>query len=175
MLDGVEFRQLGVALAALVLLRPWMGLVDPDPVVAEKRAQLQHAHLADFAARALTRRLDAVIAPGADLSGLTSEALHDIRLHAKRLRYAVEFFSPLFPGGEARRFLRRMSAVQERLGLLNDGTVAAALMAELPQKGAGRAGAIGVIRGFIAAQSSGGRRKMERSWHRFLKLEPFWH
>ena len=101
-------------------------------------------------------------------------ALHDIRLHAKRLRYACEFFSPLFPGRNTSRFLRRMSALQERLGLINDGVVAQSLMAELPERAPGRAYATGVVRGFVAGQSNSGLRKLERTWQRFLRIEPFW-
>jgi triphosphatase len=174
-LDSPDFRALGIALAALALGRPWQDHVPDDPAVAEKRAEWQHASLSDYAAHALGRRLDAVIAPGADLSGLPADALHDIRLQAKRLRYAAEFFSPLFPGRETRRFLRRMASVQERLGQLNDSTVAAGLMAELARGSSGRAYAIGVVRGYVAAKSSGGQHKLVRSWQRFLKLEPFWH
>jgi CHAD domain-containing protein len=173
-LAGPGFRALGIALAALAVSRSWRLAVPDDPAAAEKRAALQRAALADYAARALSKRLAVVTAPGADLAALAPEALHDIRLHVKRLRYAAEFFSPLFPGRETRRFLRRMAAVQERLGHLNDSTVAAGLMAELPRGGASRAYAVGVVRGFVAARAAGGRRKMERSWQRFLKLEPFW-
>jgi CHAD domain-containing protein len=173
-LGSPAFRALGIALADLSVSRPWRTEVPDDPASAERRATLQRAALTDYAARALSKRLAPVIAPGADLSALPPEALHDIRLHTKRLRYAAEFFSPLFPGRETRRFLRRMSAVQERLGHLNDATVAAALMADLPRGGASRAYAIGVVRGFVAARTAGGRRKMERTWNRFLKLEPFW-
>ncbi len=173
-LAGPGFRALGIALAALAVSRSWRMAVPDDPDAAEKRATLQRAALSDYAARALTKRLAPVSAPGADLSALPPVALHEIRLHIKRLRYAAEFFSPLFPGRETRRFLRRMAAVQERLGQLNDSTVAGELMAELPRGGSQRAYAIGVVRGFVAARAAGGRRKMERSWQRFLKLEPFW-
>ncbi len=173
-LGSAAFRGLGIALASLAMTRPWRVAVPDDAEAAARRAQLQHAALADYAARALSRRLAPVIAPGDDLSGLAPEALHEIRLHAKRLRYAAEFFAPLFPGRETRRFLRRMAAVQERLGLLNDSTVAAALMADLPPGGPARAHATGVVRGFVAARTAGGQRKMLRSWQRFRKLEPFW-
>lgn len=174
-LAGPGFRVLGIRLAALALWRPWRDAVPEDAAETEKRAALQRAGLAAYAARALSRRLAPVVAPGADLSGLTPEALHQIRLHTKRLRYATEFFSPLFPGRDTNRFLRRMAAVQERLGQLNDATVAAGLMAELPRGGAARAYATGVLRGFVAARTAGGRRKLEKTWQRFFRLEPFWH
>jgi CHAD domain-containing protein len=173
-LDSADWRVLGIALADLALHRPWRHFTPEDPELAARQAELQQATLTSFAARALSKRLDAVAAPGADLSQLTVEALHDIRLHTKRLRYACEFFAPLFPGRETRRFLLRMMELQERLGTLNDGVVAAELMHELQGRGATRHYAIGVVRGFVAARSEGSRRKVDRCWERFRRQEPFW-
>jgi CHAD domain-containing protein len=173
-LASAAFRETGIALAALALDRPWRHAVPEDAEEARHVAELRQSDLRDYAARALRRRFARVVAPGADLQGLPLPALHDIRLQAKRLRYAAEFFSPLFPGRQTRRFLRRMSALQERLGLINDGVVAQTLMAELPGRGPGRAYATGVVRGFVAAQTAGGLRKLDRSWQRFLHADPFW-
>ena len=61
--------------------------------------------------------------------------------------------------------------LQERLGHLNDGAVAAGLMAEL---GAARGYAGGVVRGFVAAQAAGARSRIGRSWRKFHRLDPFW-
>ncbi len=173
-LDSAAFRQIGIALAGLALERPWRHVLPEDAEEAQRVAELRHSELRAYAARALRRRFARVVAPGADLQGMALPALHDIRLQAKRLRYAAEFFSPLFPGRQTRRFLRRMGALQERLGLINDGVVAQALMAELPGRGPGRAYAAGVVRGFVAARTGGGLRKLDRTWQRFLRAEPFW-
>jgi CHAD domain-containing protein len=127
--------------------------------------------LTRYAAKQLARRLKTVLAPGADIGDLPAAELHAIRLHGKRLRYAAEFFAPLFPGRHSRRFVRRLAALQERLGTLNDGAVAASLMAEIGQE---RGYAGGVVRGLVAAGSQGARRRIGRSWKRLLKLEPFW-
>ncbi|MCB1886664.1 MAG: CHAD domain-containing protein [Rhodocyclaceae bacterium] len=48
------------------------------------------------------------------------EAVHDLRISLKRLRYAIEFFEPLFPPGRVRRFRKTMAVAQEDLGYLND-------------------------------------------------------
>lgn len=173
-LESPAFRELGVVLATLALARPWREYRPYDTEAAEKRSELQTDDLSGYAAKALARRHAALITPGPDIASLPFDALHDIRLHAKRLRYAAEFFSPLFPGRDTRRFLRRLSALQERLGHINDGAVAATLMAELPGRGTARAEAVGVVRGFVAAHARGGRRKIERTWQQFLKLSQFW-
>ena len=51
-----------------------------------------------------------------------SEALHDLRISAKRLRYTLELFRPQFgKGGE--RQIERVKAIQEALGTLHDHDV----------------------------------------------------
>ena len=175
-LDSAAFRRLAIRLACLAAFRPWDGHPPPEAGTeeAEKRATTLAAPLAEFAGRALSRRLDRVLAPGDDLSLLSAAELHALRIQGKHLRYAAEFFAPLHPARETRRFLRRIATLQDRLGHLNDNTVAASLMAELGATSGGRGYAVGVVRGFVAAGQRGARTQMERSWHKFRKTAPFW-
>jgi CHAD domain-containing protein len=176
-LDGPAFRLLGLRLACLVAFRPWQREAPADAAADDataKQAALRAAPLAGFAAHALARRLERMLAAGDDLSSLPVEALHAIRIQGKRLRYAAELFAPLYPRKETRRFLRRIAALQERLGRLNDGAVAEALMAQLGGGGKERAMAIGIVRGFVAAGMRPARAKSERSWRKLRRLEPFW-
>jgi hypothetical protein len=64
--------------------------------------------------------------------------------------------------------------LQESLGTLNDGAVAADLLAALPGGGADRAFAIGAVRGFLAARGGASRGEIARKWKKFRKQEPFW-
>ena len=58
-----------------------------------------------------------------------SEALHDMRISAKRLRYALELFRPQFrKAGE--RQIERVKAIQEVLGTLHDHDVRIDLIGE---------------------------------------------
>jgi CHAD domain-containing protein len=168
-LGSAEFRRLGLSLALLALRQPWRASV----LVAETgpEGEAAPADLAAFAAKALGKRLKRLLAAGTDIAALPVDDLHAIRLNGKRLRYAAEFFAPVFAGRETRRFLRRMTALQERLGHLNDGNVAAGLMAEIGQA---RGYAGGIVTGFVAAGGAGARGRIARSWKRFRKLEPFW-
>ncbi len=185
-LDSFAWRALLASLAGLALTRPWETQGEApgethapeDAARAARQRELQATRLRPFAAHALSRRLRALLAPGEDLSGLPVAALHDIRLCCKRLRYAAEFFAPAFPGRATRRFLSRLSDLQEDLGQLNDGAVAAELMAQLDRSGARGAAerqlAIGMVRGFVAAGSVSARRRIERDWRRLLRQEGFW-
>ncbi len=178
-LNGPAFRRLGLRLALLPALRPWeRGAAGVEAESMTRDASVRNAPLADFAARALARRLGRLRPPEGDFVELPIEALHTLRIQAKRLRYAAEFFAPLFPRKETRRFLRRIGVLQERLGHLNDGAVAEQLMAQLGRSGGGtasdRAMAVGIVRGFVAAGASRARTKSERSWRKLRRLEPFW-
>ena len=51
-----------------------------------------------------------------------SEALHDLRISAKRLRYTLELFRPQF-GKVGERQIQRVKAIQEALGALHDHEV----------------------------------------------------
>ena len=56
-----------------------------------------------------------------------SEALHDMRIAAKRLRYSLELFRSSF-GKTGDRQIERVKAVQEELGALHDHDVRIALI-----------------------------------------------
>ena len=167
-LRGPEFRALGIRLAWMAAARPWEDLPPVDEVQAAARAR----PLGDFAARALARRMAHVQDPGGDPAQLPAEALHALRIQAKRLRYAAEFFAPLYPPRPVKRFVRRVTLLQDRLGHLNDGSVAAGLMAALG--GAERSYAAGVVRGFVAASHPRAKTKALRAWDRVRRLNPFW-
>jgi triphosphatase len=167
-LGGSEFRGLGIALACLAASQDWHAELD----------EAQQAELAvpldDFAARELNRRLKKLVQADGHLAGLEPPALHAIRLRAKRLRYAAEIFSMLYPAKATSRYLRRLSKLQDRLGALNDGAVAASLLAELAENGGGHAFAIGLVLGFLGANSVRVRARIEQSWDRFRGSDAFW-
>lgn len=167
-LRGVEFRRLGIALAELAGGHAWTAAVSPA------QAETLALGLDDFANRALGRRLNRLATAGDAIEHLDPEALHAIRLRAKRMRYVAEVFAPLYPGKATRRFMRRLATLQDRLGRLNDSAVADGLMAELGAGAGGRAHAAGLVRGFLAARSGGARGRIARAWQRFHRLEPFW-
>ena len=86
---------------------------------------LPDAPVTPFAAEALSRLHRQVEHRARDLSDLDAEARHSLRIRAKRLRYAAEFFADRFPARRRRaRYLKALERVQDRLGALNDLAVA---------------------------------------------------
>ena len=55
-------------------------------------------------------------------------ALHALRIGVKRLRYALEFFSPMAPERASNRVLKRLATLQDTLGQLNDLSNAGAML-----------------------------------------------
>ncbi len=161
------WAKLEMTLALLPTLCPWQQGAQPG---GAGRLALP---IRDYAADSLKRRLKSVLTYGADLSSHDPNALHELRKQAKRLRYATEFFTPLFPDKPVRKYLPRLQDLQEELGTLNDRTVAAALMDQLGG-GADRAFAAGVVMGLCAARSARAAARIQRAWDRFIQARPFW-
>jgi CHAD domain-containing protein len=142
-----------------------LGLLHPAPV--------PDPPLRPFAASVLRKRWKRLKKAGAAMEELDATALHEMRLDAKRLRYAAEPFAALWPGRSAKRFARRLAALQEALGLANDATVAAQLARRLAGQGAGGF-AIGTVTGFAAGRAEGSRLAALAAWERLRKAGPFW-
>jgi CHAD domain-containing protein len=180
-LAGAAWRDLALRLALLPAARPWSVPVPAQPErdeFGELRATSLHANMLAasaeaYAAQALHRSLKRVTGAGEDLSALPPDALHRARKNGKQLRYACEFFAPLFPARPARRFLARLEDVQEALGAVNDSHVAAALMHRLGG-GPDTRFATGVVLGYVAATSAPAARKAAKAWRKLLKQPVFW-
>ena len=102
---------------------------------------------------------------------------HRARVAAKKLRYAAEFFAPLFPGKRADEYVTAISKLQSALGRLNDLEVATKLTDELaPREGAdpGAAHAGGVVRGWLAASVAPDLKRLRDAQRAFRKCTPFW-
>ena len=95
--------------------------------------------IADFAAQVLDRQRRRVKKRGRGLIGLDAEPRHEVRIEAKKLRYAAEFFGSLFQEEKQRRrrksFVTALEAVQEHLGALNDLATAEELAHGLAARG----------------------------------------
>ncbi len=180
-LNSAAWRDLALRLALLPAARPWAVPVPAQPErdeFGELRAPDLHANLLSasaeaYASQALHRSLKRVTAAGEDLSALTPDALHEARKNGKQLRYACEFFAPLFPAKPTRRFLERLEDVQEALGAVNDSHVAAGLMDRLSAGPDGRF-ATGVVLGYVAATSAPAARRAGKVWAKLLKQPVFW-
>lgn len=168
-LDGPGWRGMLLSGIAFLLERPWRAGADAarlDRLAASPR---------EFAELMLEKRWRKLGAAGAEIATLPTEALHELRLDAKRLRYAAEVFAPVFPQKAARRFQRRLAALQEELGRSNDAAVARSLIQVLErEKDTGRAWAIGAVEGYCLVRSIMDREMILAAWEKLDDKESFW-
>jgi CHAD domain-containing protein len=172
-LEAPAFRHLLLDGLALLLHRPWREPAEgEDPAAAAERRALLDEPLPVFAARMLDKRWHRLCERGEEIAALDAEALHELRLEAKRLRYVAELFAPLWRGKASRRFLKRLAALQETLGAANDAMVARGLVAGLG--GSVPAWAVGAVEGFAVAAAGDARGPALSAWEDLRDTAVFW-
>ncbi|MGH6826031.1 CHAD domain-containing protein [Methyloceanibacter sp.] len=111
-----RFRKALLEIAEWIEAGPWMR--DRD------LRKLREGAIAEHAAELLSHGRKRIRENGADLRALDVKKRHKLRIRAKNLRYAVEFFAGVFPGEEnAKRrdaALAALKELQDQLGALND-------------------------------------------------------
>lgn len=169
MLGGASWRLLLIDAVDMLLTRPWREGAEPE------RLAMLAAPVAAFGRSVMDRRWHRLRRAGGDFEELSAEALHELRLDGKRLRYAAEVFAPVFGVKAGKRFLRRVADLQEGLGLANDAAVARGLAAKLAKPGdGGRAWAVGVVEGWSEARVAASRGDALQAWRQLHGRDRFW-
>lgn len=112
-------------------------------------------------------------AGGRDLRDLAPHHLHRVRIMGKRLRYAGEFFTPLYRKSGAKPYLGIVAELQDLLGEINDMAVAGPRLASLHHRG-DHAWAAGMIAGWHETRGPDLLQRAQKTWKRLLKDKPFW-
>ena len=178
-------------------LEPARSLPRAAPAMRENPgafAELLDEPAEAVAAQALDKRWKRLIRAGEAVEDGPVEALHDLRLLIKKLRYAAEFFAELYPSNDAKPFLKPLKRLQDSLGLVQDAVVAQDLAAGIagramsgggPKRRFGRkaadqadrqamARAAGLIAGWRIAHADDQAEDAMALWKAFKKAKPFW-
>lgn len=102
------------------------GTLEAAALAHPQAARLQPRQLRRGAEKRLRKWHARIAADLADFDNLRDASLHALRKRVKRQRYAVEFFSPLLRARQTKRYLRVLTELQDRMGVLNDLFVARA-------------------------------------------------
>lgn len=131
--------------------------------------------LGDFAVAVLDKRLKKVRHKGRGLGHLEPDARHEVRIQVKKLRYACEFFESLADKRkQATTFAKKLKALQDGLGALNDIAVARDRLDDLATR-PGLGFPAGMIAGAHAATAADELADAVAAWKSFHKTaEPFW-
>lgn len=176
-LASVEFRLTGMELAWFAAATVWHpAAVQPAEAGADVQADAPDPPpvLATFAGQVLQHRWKRLVSAGKRMEDMDIPSLHGVRLRAKQARYAAEMFATLHQGKAAARFIRRLSELQQRLGVLNDGAVATQLLVELGGPGGRHAYATGVVTGFMAARAEKIRPRIIAAFDKFRRQPVYW-
>ncbi|MDE0044280.1 MAG: CHAD domain-containing protein, partial [bacterium] len=156
--------------SAVLTLGQWIverGWSDGDPVLddpakAHVSGALNHVHTQ-------------VLSHGEGFDSLNAVTRHRLRLRIKRLRYAIQFVGPVFPGADP--WLQALSELQDALGAANDAAVAGDLIRGCARPASGKrslARARGLVAGWWAARREHLEKDARARWRAFTELEPFW-
>ncbi|HYI90959.1 MAG TPA: CHAD domain-containing protein, partial [Beijerinckiaceae bacterium] len=139
-----------------------------------QRQAAREEPLETFAAEVLARRRRKIRKRGRDLARLDVAAQHRIRIEAKKLRYATEFFASLAATKKARErhraFLKSLEDLQEHLGRANDLATGERVASRLPEEAfAGLAAAPEPARARDTALTAA-----SAAFHDFARAKRFW-
>lgn len=87
-----------------------------------------------FASKALSRAYRRLLKAARFFAVLSAGQQHRVRILAKRLRYALDLLACAFARGATEELSKKLSALQDVLGELNDISVAQEILAELAPK-----------------------------------------
>lgn len=158
-----------IDLARFVETRGWLLPEDFGQTgrLAEPIIELAEAALARCwkKARKSARRLEA----------LDAEQRHALRKDLKKLRYAAEFLSSLYPEKRVQPFLKRMKRLQSAFGELNDAELVRSMFAaDAPLAGIGAERAIGWVIGASQARAEHGWAGAKALWEELEDTRRFW-
>lgn len=132
-------------------------------------AESKKPPIGGFAPRSLNKRAKRVAALATETRDANPEARHALRVALKRLRYALEFFAPLFPLRRMQRYHQSAAGLLELLGQMNDIVVAEQLaMQALPGHHSD------LVRAWLAGRSDLMLAQLGPLLGEFLRHQPPW-
>ena len=130
-----------------------------------------------LAVRVLARLHRKALKEGAHFARLHPEARHDLRVTLKKLRYAAEFFLPVFAKDpSAKRWVARLAKLQDALGHAQDSTVTRSLLGVAGQADltADLHRAAGAAIGWLARDQVAAAKSLRKRWRDFKTTPCFW-
>ncbi len=114
---------------ALLIMTLARGVSDPGGFAVPPSRKKQS--LPQLASREINRRHRRLLRVNAALADSSVDARHRVRIDAKRLRYAVDFFATLFGEKHVTRYVKILGEIQHLLGETNDDAVSMRLLESL--------------------------------------------
>jgi len=175
-IESERYRLLKIEVVAWLEIGAW---ATPQSDLLCERAELP---VETFAAEQLSLRRRKLRKRAKSFAELDARRRHKLRIQAKKLRYATDFFNHLFSGKRTSKrretFLAALEAVQDGLGDLNDITVHESIIGAAGTRSRGtsrkKAFAAGLLTGREDARLDGTTKAAEAALVRFAKTQPYW-
>jgi CHAD domain-containing protein len=155
------------------VLNPDFGAFLNDVAAAAEQAS-RPGKIGKAAHRALDADWAKVKKRGKKIGKRYDERVHKLRIALKKLRYAAEFFAPLYPPRKTRGYIKALKALLDRLGEANDVHGIADTLARIGT-GPELRYAAGVVAGWHASREKRLTKEAMDGWRAFGKLKPFWN
>jgi CHAD domain-containing protein len=97
--------------------------------IKKKQAKRQEMNIVHYSRELLDKQERRVLSAGSHVDRDDAAAMHQLRIECKKLRYAAEFFRPLFATMDT--FISHMKGLQDLLGTMNDVAVTRHLLDDL--------------------------------------------
>jgi triphosphatase len=165
-----RYQKVLITLASWLTTRGWLEHAD-----AGARAVL-NSPVRSYAQSELEARYERVRKRGRKVEQLGAEALHELRIAIKKLRYSIDFFAGLFAPDAVRTLRSRLSRLQDILGTINDASTMQSLLAQGYAEGRAAAAteARGMLLGWSAGRAEALRTDLNRAWKAFRRSQTFW-
>jgi triphosphatase len=159
-----------LSLGQRVERRGWRNEIDRDALTALSQPILTLAN------KILSRLYRKALKRGSHFRQLNNNAQHDLRIDLKKLRYASEFFLPLYAEhASAKRYVGRLSKLQGSLGRARDIATTRILLDAIRQADQPDLHlAIGTVAGWQARDQIAVAKTLRRRWRRFKATPAFW-
>ena len=169
-LDDPRYSRFLLSLGHWVERRSWRNDIDSDALAVLSQP------IPALADKILARQQRKVRKHGGHFRQLDTAARHSLRIQLKRLRYAAEFFLPLYAGhAPAKRYVARLARLQKSLGRVCDIASIRGLLGSVRQDGqAALHLAIGTVTGWQARDEIAAAKTLRKKWRRFKATPAFW-
>ncbi len=170
MLDGERYAQFKDGFSAWLTDSGWAV----GEIGKKNRARL-NSDIVPFARKALDKQERQVLSHGAHVDVNSASEMHQLRIECKKMRYAAEFFSPIFSGLDV--FMDHMRGLQDLLGVMNDVAVMGELLEDLIAGSPGHKAAeyAGGVVGWRTREYYELLQSFDDRWNEFVQAKnPWW-
>jgi triphosphatase len=154
-----------------LMLERWLDDSSGAPIPSNPSSEQHLQVLQDFALQHIRHFHKKLLERCVAMDVADVDSRHQVRIGAKRLRYAIDFFASYYPRKSADLFMATLADLQDTLGASNDTAVADRLLRLLAQRHPDLIESCAYIRGYMAAADDCRRLALGKQVRRFSALK----